>query len=110
MTTRPDALDRAQAALDALLEALRSGRADQVLAVEATLGEAAAVFQAADRRLLAGDPIQIRTRLLTLRHTMARCAALGGAMGELAAMMRPAHNYGRAGRPEDRPLQSRLLV
>jgi hypothetical protein len=97
VTTRPDALDRAQAALDELLTALRSGRADQVLAVEAALGEAAAVFQAADRDALAGDAIQIRTRLLTLRHTMARCAALGGVMSELAGMMRPAANYGRAG-------------
>jgi hypothetical protein len=28
---------------------------------------------------------------------MARCAALGGVMSELAGMMRPAANYGRAG-------------
>ena len=111
MSTRPDALDRAQAALDALLEALRSGRADQVLAVEATLGEAAAVFHAADRDLLAGDPIQIRTRLLTLRHTMARCAALGGIMSDLAAAVQPSGTYARPmARPEGRPLQFRLLV
>ena len=111
MSTRPDALDRAQAALDALLEALRSGRADQVLAVEATLGEAAAVFQAADRDLLAGDPVQIRTRLLTLRHTMARCAALGGMMSDLASAVQPAGTYGRLiAKPEDRPVPFRLLV
>jgi D-serine deaminase-like pyridoxal phosphate-dependent protein len=110
VTTRPDALDRAQAALDALLDALRSGRADHVLAVEATLGEAAAVFQAADRNLLAGDPIQIRTRLLTLRTTMARCAALGDVVAEMAGMVRPTASYGRAGRSQDRPLHYRFPV
>ena len=103
MSTRPDALDRVQAALDALLEALRSGRSDQVLSVEATLGEAAAVFRAAHHELLAGDPIQIRTRLLTLRHTMARCAALGGMMSDLASAAQPPRTYGR-------PVPVRLLV
>jgi len=103
VSTRPDALDRVQAALDALLEALRSGRSDQVLSVEATLGEAAGVFRAAHDDLLTGDPVQIRTRLLTLRHTIARCAALGGVMSEFASAVQPAPTYGR-------PVPVRLLV
>jgi hypothetical protein len=106
VTTTPDSLDRLQAALDALADALEHGRPDDVLAVEVALGEAVRDLQAGQPFDAAARSDDLRRRLLNIRLTMQRCEALGSAVRELSEAMQPPVEYGRRGRSTTRTVAS----
>ncbi len=97
MQTDPDVLDRLLAALDGLARALSSGRADEVLAAEAPLADAAAALGAANRNVL-GRRSDLRMMLTNLRLAVGRCQALGASAAALALVVSPVE-YGPSGRP-----------
>jgi hypothetical protein len=97
VTTRPDILDRVQAALDRLAGALYSGGPDDVLAVESELASAVQALPGSALTDLRDDG-HVRRRLLDLRLAVRRCEALGAAVGDLSRALQPALAYDRVGR------------
>jgi hypothetical protein len=95
--TNPDPLVRLQTALDALTNALESGRADAVLAVEPAIAEAVREVERAAPSMSVHDRAEVRRQILKLRLTVFHCAAIGQAVGDLATAMQPAQSYGRQG-------------
>lgn len=95
MTLAPDALTVLVDVLDGFADALKSGRADAVLAAEEQLAAAASALRTSDLRALARDP-HTRSRLDDARRHITRCRALGASSAELLALgSTPA--YGRRG-------------
>ena len=91
-----DAIAKVHTALTGLAKALESGDADQVLAVESSLAEAAGGLAAIDRAALT-DAVGLRARLLETRLALERCRALGDASGEMLNALHPDRGYERNG-------------
>jgi len=93
--TLADALRTVAAALDALADALASGRPDRVLAAELPLARAVGALTAA--RLQPGDDRrEVRDERLAVRLALARCEHLGRASAALERLFRPQPPYGPA--------------
>ncbi len=105
MTTVPEALASLETALNGLLAALESGRADVVLAAEEPL--AAAVRQLVET---AGQPdfdrARVRTVLERVRLALARAQLLGAASAHYIQVVVPNASYGAQGHfvSESRPV------
>jgi hypothetical protein len=97
VTSNADPLIRLQTALDALTNALESGRTDAVLAVEPAIAEAVRDLERAAPSMNIQDRAETRRQILKLRLTIFHCAAIGQAVGDLAVAMQPSPSYGRQG-------------
>jgi hypothetical protein len=97
VTPTPDSLTHLRLALDALADALLTGRPDDVLAVEATLGHAVAAFQR-DDSLRVAPAGELRRSLFDLQLRLRRCERLGRALTDLTPPASAA-GYGPSGRP-----------
>jgi hypothetical protein len=93
--TTPDALTRVRVALDALVDGLQSGRADDVLAAEPAIAAAARALATSEVATLPGAET-LRRDLSHIRALIARCRSLGGVATELEGIMFPSP-YGATG-------------
>ena len=106
MSRVPDALETVRASLDALAGSLESGGADGVLATEAPLATAVHALVMADRQTMTPEERRhLAESVRGVRQSMARCARLGNASGDLIHAVFPRAVYGPEGQ---RPAESAL--
>ena len=93
MTTLIESLRTVAAALDALADALASGRPDRVLAAEPALATAVSRLRVV-RPFSGEDRLALRGELRALRAALARCERMGRTSGALERLVHP-QAYGR---------------
>jgi hypothetical protein len=94
---RVDAIDQLRDALVTLSNALASGRADDVLAVERSVASAAGSISTGALKLTSAERARLRDSILEARLALMRCRRLGQAATELASCLAVQPSYGRSG-------------
>ena len=95
MTTSADALRSVADALDALAEALASGRPDRVLAAEEPLAHAVRQLRTVPPPGPADRP-RVRVAARAVRLAIARCERIGRVSADIERLMRGESGYGPA--------------
>ena len=94
---RVAAVDQLRDALVTLSNALASGRAEDVLAVELSLAAAAGSISTEAMRLTPGERARLRGSILDALDPLMRSRRLGQAATELASCLAVQPSYGRSG-------------